>query len=185
MAEIALPDLKLTPTIADIQPMRLRLIGLIALVLGLSRLAFSSQAAVAPAPSVAHHRAPVWQRAVQPAGQLRASKRSRFARSRRVVRPRSQWHAPIRRQPSSTPVIPAPTIGLAALGSPATPRLIRQMMYGMLEPKPTLRSHYWTAERTGAAVFAQSSPVQIVAAHGDPRFAGQPLPVVARLSIRL
>ncbi len=167
--------------------MRLRLIGLIALVLGLSRLAFPAQAPVAP--TAAHHHAPVWQRSVQPAGQIRTAKRSRFTRSRRVVRPRSQWRAPIRQQPSTTPVIPAPTIGLASLESLPTPRVIRQMMYAMLEShppvRPTLRHHYWTAENAGADAFAQSSPVRIIAAHGDPRFASQPPAVVARLLIRL
>ena len=170
--------------------MRLRLIGLITLVLGLSRLALPAQAAaVAPAPTTAHHRSSVWERAVRPASQIRTAKRSRFARGRRVVRPRSQWRAPIRRrQPSNTPVIPLPTIGLASLNSLPTPQVIRQMMYGMLESqppvRPTLRSHYWAAENMGAAAFAHSSPVQI-AAHGDPRFASQPPAVLARFSIRL
>ena len=167
--------------------MRLRLVGLIALVLGLSRLAFPAQAPVAP--TVAHHHAPVWQRSVQPAGQIRTAKRSRFTRSRRVVRPRSQWRAPIRQQPRTTPVIPAPTIGLASLESLPTPRVIRQMMYPILasQPpvRPTLRRHYWTAEHAGADAFVQSSPVRIIAAHGDPRFTSQPPAVVARLLIRL
>ncbi len=180
------PDLKPAQIIADREPMRLRLIASIVLVLGLSRLAFPAQAAVAPTPAAAHHRAPVWERAVRPASQVRTAKRSRFARSRRVVRPRSQWRAPIRQQPRNTPLIAVPTIGLASLDSLPTPRVIRQMMYGMLasQPvvRPTLLRHYWTAASAGAAAF---TPVQIMAAHGDPRFASQPPAVVARFSIHL
>ena len=163
--------------------MRLRLIALIGLVLGLSRLAF-------PATLDAKH-SPV---------------RPKIAQKHRPQKLRAR---PVRRAPAPprqhlvTPLIEAPELRLSLVDqSVHTPAAVQDLLprivvarampvHRRLDPQKPIRSTYWTAERVTADVmFVKDSRIVNAStrliAIGDPHFVyDQQRAVTFRLAIRL
>ena len=155
--------------------MRLRLIALIGLVLGLSRLAFPAT----------------------PEIKRGTTTRTKIAQKHRKqkLRPRPVRRAPAPRKHQVTPLIEAPELRLSLVDH-SIPMLARLTIRASKPPNPTakamrsvrqplaekiLRTPYWTAERAAAdAHFAADSQIK-----RDSRFAAAPTHLVAMGDPRL
>ena len=174
--------------------MRFRLIALIGLVLGLSRLAFP---AVMTAPYS------------RPAPGVRAAavkQKARGARKARRPAPlRRKFVLPKTQQP--TPLLPAPELMLALVEAPQMPMLARAELTGTVQAaqprlayawrrvlvipnefKPLLSgsSSNWTAAgRVGRTSGVNAPPARLMAAGGDPRLDYQHRQHTIGLTIRI
>ncbi len=171
--------------------MRLRLIALIGLVLGLSRLAFPATAQVKQ--RVAKARTALKHRATKT--RPRPVRRAPAPPKRHVVTPLIE--APDLRLSEAAPIVDLPVEireltphSIAASAPPAAPRLRNRARSLPSGAKP-LRHSYWTAERAVAdVVYARearfaSAPGRMIAI-GDPHLAyAQQQSTILRYSIRI